>query len=105
MAEPARRMYRYEVPIDDVPHAFGLTSEPVAVAVRVLLARGAPASESYDFAEFWAEHTEGAPQAKRWFQVFGTGQPLPPGAKWTGTCPRTAEGFVWHLFEIPAGDQ
>jgi hypothetical protein len=86
----ARMMYRYEVPVDDQPHEFRLTGNPVAVAAADL-----------DYVEFWAEHDD-YPGVTRAFQVFGTGQPLPPGARWAGTCPRTA-GAVWHLFEIPAG--
>ena len=27
-------------------------------------------------------------------------QPLPNGARYVGTCPRTPEGPVWHLYEI-----
>jgi hypothetical protein len=84
-----RAMYRYEVPIDDEPHIFGLSHSPVAVAAQT----------SAYVVEFWAEHTKDAPLADRAFQVFGTGHPLPDGAKWVGTCPRV-EGFVWHLYEV-----
>ena len=86
----ARMMYRYEVPIDDQPHVIPLTHSPVAVA----------AVQSWFAVEFWCEHTEGAPPSSRTFQVFGTGHPLPPGAKWRATCPRTPEGLVWHLYEV-----
>lgn len=84
-----RRMFRYVVSVDDQPHVIPLSHSPVAVA-----AIGAWS------VEFWAEHTEGAPQIKRAFQVFGTGHPLPEGAKWAGTCARTGEGIVWHLYEV-----
>jgi len=86
-----RRMFRYVVPIDDRPHQFNLTGDPVAVA-----AAGAAR------VEFWAEHTDDhtdATATTRAFQVFGTGQPLPPGARWIGTCPRIG-GLVWHLYEV-----
>ncbi|HZR50170.1 MAG TPA: hypothetical protein VFB06_11680 [Streptosporangiaceae bacterium] len=88
-----RRMYRYAVPIDDLAWTFDLTGNPVYVA----------ASSSRYEVEFWAEYAEGAPRTARRFQVFGTGHPLPPGARYVGTCPRTPEGFVWHLYEL-AGD-
>jgi hypothetical protein len=53
--------------------------------------------------EFWAEHDEGKPVRERAFRVFGTGNALPPLARWIGTTPRTREGLVLHLYEIPSG--
>lgn len=88
-----RRMLRYTVPVDDQPYVFDLTGDPVHVA------NGAALNE----VDFWAEGTRGAPRVPRRFQVFGTGQPLPPGASWTGTCPRVS-GLVWHLYEL-TGDE
>lgn len=85
-----RRMFRYVVSVDDQPHIIPLSHSPVAVAAI------GPHS-----VEFWVEHTEGAPQIKRAFQVFGTGQPLPDDARWVGTCARTTAGLVWHLYERP----
>ena len=85
-----RRMFRYVVPVDDRGHTFELTGNPVAVAV----------TEDFDSVEFWAEHaTATGTVPLRAFQVFGTGQPLPDDARWTGTCPRTPGGLVWHLYE------
>lgn len=83
-----RCMFRYVVPVDDRPHEVKLSRDPVAVA--------AAADSSV---EFWAEH--GEDDTARWFQVFGTGQPLPADAAWRGTCPRTQSGLVWHLYELP----
>jgi hypothetical protein len=85
-----RRMFRYTVPVDDNPRTFDLTSDPVHVA------NGASLAE----VEFWAEFTDGAPKQARHFVVVGTGHPLPPDGRWVGTCPRTPEGIVWHLYEI-----
>lgn len=85
----SRRMFRYSVPADDKPSTFSLTGNPVAVAAHF-----------EDVVEFWAEHDPGAPEVKRSFQVFGTGHPLPEGATWVGTCPRTQLGLVWHLYEV-----
>lgn len=86
-----RRMFRYVISVDDEPHIIPLSHSPVAVAAI------GPA-----VVEFWAECTQGAWQPDRTFQVFGTGQPLPADAKWVGTCARTVQGLVWHLYELPA---
>jgi len=86
-----RQMFRYEVPVDDQAHAFALTCNPVAAA-----------NAAGDVVEFWAEHDDD-PGFSRAFRVFGTGQPLPEDAEWIATCPRTASGLVWHLYEIPVG--
>jgi hypothetical protein len=85
-----RKMFRYVVPVDDQMHLFDLTSDPVAVAAT-------PDSRSV---EFWAEYDPDDGQTDRAFRVFGTGHPLPNGVVWTGTCPRTADGLVWHLYEV-----
>lgn len=89
-----RRMFRYVVSADGEPHVIPLSHSPVAVAAV------GPSG-----VEFWAEHTDGAPQVARAFQVFGTGHPLPEDAKWAGTCARLPSGLVFHLYELPAGGQ
>jgi hypothetical protein len=83
-----RRMFRYTVPVDDKPHEFALTGDPVAVAAPQL-----------ELVEFWAEFGIDVWPTDRLFQVFGTGHPLPDGAVWVGTCPRI-HGLVWHLYEL-----
>ena len=83
-----RQMFRYVVPVDDQQHTFTLTCSPVAVAT---------ADPFGTAVEFWAEHVDD-PGIPRAFQVFGTGHPLPPDARWVGTCARTS-GLVWHLYE------
>lgn len=93
--EVDRRMFRYVVPVDDAVHVIPLSHSPVGVAAVT-------GAHGYVSVEFWAEHTKGAPQVKRAFRVFGTGHPLPDGAKWVATCPRTPSGLVFHLYEIPA---
>lgn len=87
----ARRMFRYIIPVDGFPHAVTLTGSPVAVA------------EDGGTVQFWAEATEGGPQAVRIFKVYGTGHLLPPHARWAGTCARTPSGLVWHLYELEHG--
>lgn len=94
MAE-TRHIYRYRVPIDGRPHDRLLTSSPVAVA--------AVTDEGRPYVEFWAEHTENTTPTPRCLRVFGTGQPLPDGARWVGTAARTPEGLVWHLYDLGHG--
>lgn len=96
--ETTRRVFRYVVPVDDEPHVIPLTGALVAVAA-------VPRPYAAEFSvEFWAECSDGAPQVKRAFQVFGTGHPLPEDAKWVGTCGCTLDGLVWHLYELPVAD-
>jgi hypothetical protein len=91
---PARRMFRYVVPVDGVAWTFDLTGDPVHVGYSTV----------HEAVEFWAEHAEGAPRAGRHFEVFGTGDPLPQNGRHVGTCPRTTAGEVWHLYEL-VGDE
>jgi len=91
---PVRRMFRYTVPRDHTAWTFDLTSDPVHV----------DNGSTLDEVDFWAEHTDGAPKRARRFQVFGTGHPLPPDARWVGTCPRVS-GLVWHLYEIVSDEE
>jgi hypothetical protein len=86
-----RAVHRYQVTLDG-PATFGLTANPVAFGALVYSAG----------IEFWAEHDDEAPEVQRTFTVVGTGHPVPDGARYTGTAPRTREGLVWHLFELPA---
>ncbi len=87
-----RRMFRYEVPVDDQPHRIALTSAPRAVAFGLAGMRA--------YVEFWAEHTDQAPEVTWTFQVYGTGHALPDDAEWVGTCPRDENGLVFHLYRI-----
>jgi hypothetical protein len=89
-------MYRWLVPVDDRAHDLPLTSGPLAVAAA--WPQAGPALE------LWAEHDDQVPARARRFQVFGTGQPLPEGARWAGTAARTRGELVWHLYELPGPD-
>jgi len=84
-----RRMYRYEIPVDDQAHVVTLTGEPLAFAAT-----------DTETVEFWAEHDDQAGRTDRAFRVVGTGHVIPDGARWVGTCPRHY-GLVWHLYEVP----
>jgi hypothetical protein len=86
-----RAVFRYQVTLDG-PVTIGLTGTPVAFG-----ALGYSAG-----IEFWAEHDDTLPAVPRTFAIVGTGHPVPDGAAYVGTAPRTREGLVWHLYEIPA---
>ena len=86
-----RQVFRYVIPVDDQPHTAYLTNDPLHV----------DCSQMVDEVEFWAEHDADAPEYPAVFQVFGTGHPLPGDAVYVGTCPRTREGIVWHLYRLP----
>jgi hypothetical protein len=85
----SRAMYRYQVGLDG-PAEIGLTGDPVAFGTLAFS----------DGMEFWAEHDDAKPAAVRTFVVVGTGHPVPDGAVYVGTAPRTPEGLVWRLYEI-----
>ncbi|MFI9558858.1 DUF7352 domain-containing protein [Nonomuraea endophytica] len=95
----ARRMLRYQVIVNDRPQPIALQSDPLHVeAARIGVGVHAP-----HVVEFWAEGSLEDAGTRRLFQVFGTGHELPEGARWWGTTARTAEGLVWHLYELPSG--
>lgn len=95
-------MLRYEVAVSGRPQTFPIygDGDPVHVAASRL----GVGPSALHIVEFWAEADDGddfrGPFARRTFQVFGTGHPLPDGAVWRGTCDRTPEGLVWHLYEL-----
>ena len=86
-----RAVWRYQVGLDG-PQEISLTGDPVAFGA-LGYSKGI---------EFWAEHDSTRPLAVRTFMVVGTGHPIPGGAVYVGTAPRTREGLVWHLFELPS---
>lgn len=86
-----RAMHRYEIGLDG-PVAIGLTGNPVSFG-----ALGYSAG-----IEFWAEHDDTKPEILRTFVIVGTGHHLPERAAYTGSAPRTREGLVWHLYELPS---
>lgn len=86
-----RKVFRYEVPVDDNWHKVSLTSAPVYVAGDV------------NTVEFWAESLDNVPATDMYFIVVGTGHVVPNGARYVGTCPRLPNGIVWHLFSSKTG--
>ncbi|MEV4059723.1 DUF7352 domain-containing protein [Nonomuraea dietziae] len=95
----ARRMLRYSVVVGGKPNTIKLDGDPLHVAAaRLGVGVNAP-----HLVEFWAEgqdRNDSDARARRVFQVFGTGDVLPDGARWWGTTDRTPEGLVWHLYEL-----
>jgi hypothetical protein len=89
-------MYRYEVQVDDRPHTFGLFCSGYSGPLHVAAAMG----KFGHVVEFWCEYDTGYDEEQRTFQVYGTGQELPENSHWVGTCQRTPEGLVWHLYEL-----
>ena len=87
-----RRIFRYEVPVDDQPHSFSLNAGPFAVGCR-----------QADRVEFWAIHDDD-PETdpdERTFVVVGTGHLLPPGVRTVhGTAVAPGGSLVWHLVEV-----
>lgn len=98
-------VFRWEVPVDDEPHAVTMPPGPLLhVDCR-----------HPDRLDLWAEHPDGGPVAARTFLVVGTGSPY-PGPEWhavaTALTPALSESFaglghaavprgalVWHLLE------
>jgi len=83
-----RQMFRYELHAS-AQRVFALSSDPVHVGAT-----------DDQVVEFWAEDSDDAPTVERTFLVVGTGHPIPEGARYIGTCPRTPLGLVWHLYEV-----
>jgi hypothetical protein len=105
----SRRMYRYVVRVDDQPHTFSLRcgSYNGPAHITASLARPENIQRSAEIrgagihvVEFWTEYDTDLAEEPRPFQVFGTGQPLPEDCHWVGTCDRTPDGLVWHLYEL-----
>lgn len=86
-----RRVYRYEVPVDDQVHKLPLSGRIVHMDCK----------QRPDVVEVWAEDT-GGPVAARTFRVFGTGQELPDDAIHRGTAVVVDKWgrLVWHLYEV-----
>jgi hypothetical protein len=102
MPEAAKRVYRYEVPIDDQTHTLPISS-PLWDHQGPPLAVAAIRDGERWTVEFWAEHRDGARVYPRSFRVYGTGHPVPGRSRWCGTTPRL-DGLVFHLYEVVGED-
>lgn len=95
----ARRVLRYEIPIDDAP-----CRVPVGVAIMACPWRQTQSWPS-SHVEMWidVETPDDWPSThgpSTWVQVFGTGQAIPRSAKWLASCIDGA--LVWHIYELGA---
>lgn len=85
----SRRIFRYEVPVDDRWHAIRARA-PLYVACRQV-----------DAVEFWAWEPGDDPPVME-YRVFGTGHPIDePGSLHVGTAISTGGGLIWHLVRRP----
>lgn len=86
-----RRIFRYEIPVDDKNHDVRLSDTANVLKVG---------ARSVSAVEFWAEHNDARPEMVRTFRVFGTGQAVPDGYRHVGT-PEPVYGgaLVFHLYE------
>lgn len=94
-----RRMLRYRVFVRDRPETRAISGDPLHVEA----ARLGVGPNAGHVVDFWAEGSFEDPGIERTFQVFGTGHPIPEGARWWGTTARTDDGLVWHLYELSEG--
>lgn len=85
-----RTVYRYVIPVNDLPHHIELTGPIVHVATRI-----------EDHVEFWAVVDNEAEPTMHQFQVIGTGNPMPEGTvSVVGSAITPSGRAVWHLVEI-----
>lgn len=82
-----KRVFRYEVPVDDQWHAIRCT-QPLKVECREV-----------DTVEFWAFSTDVRSLPVRRFRVFGTGQAIEDEVDYVGTAVAPGGSLVWHLME------
>lgn len=86
-----RRIFKYEVPVDDRVHSIDLTSGPVLHV-----------DQQYNDVGrvfFWAWNDDQDITSARQFLVVGTGHLTPSGTVYVGTV--QVGPLVWHLLEIP----
>jgi hypothetical protein len=86
-----RTVYRFKMPCDGAVRAHDIPRDSGILAIAVI---------DIFAVEFWAEVDTSA-RYFRYFQMVGTGDPLPPGTlKVHGTAPRDEAGLVRHLVEV-----
>lgn len=95
-----RRVYRNRVIVGAAPHEFTMGPGPILHVDATTL--GADHARAQHVVDFWWEHADDQPQVRRTFVVVGTGHPIPDRAVHRGTADRTADGLVWHLYELGA---
>ncbi|QYC54980.1 hypothetical protein SEA_POPPER_63 [Arthrobacter phage Popper] len=94
-----RKIFKYEVPIDDAAHALLMPKHARIVHVEAQTKTLSPSDYLGARCTFWAEvdADPGALAEMRTFQAFGTGQEIPEGT-YRGTV--LIGPLVFHLYEI-----
>jgi hypothetical protein len=87
------RVYKFVVPVNDQP-----TRVTVPVA-GVVLRAGFQDRVDEVVVWVWGDHDGDTRVA--WWQVYGTGQPIPPGWVPVGTAQEPHVPLVCHVFEAP----
>ncbi len=88
MTNATKRVLKWTVPVDDLPHQIG-SGKVLHVACQ------------YDVDEVmvWTEEVD-APQQNRMVRVFGTGHPVPMFADHIGSVLTAGGQLVWHVYEL-----
>lgn len=94
-----RRIFRYEIPIDDQPHEI-----PAGKVVHLNEYRMKHITGERNRVEVWVEVTLGGASiaddinGTQHVQIIGTGHAIPDGATHLATC--LDSQLVWHLYRI-----
>ena len=96
-----KRIWRYEVPIDDKDHTICLSGYPIHVGLKYTRVEDDRISFTYPSSvEFWTENWDINSPRNITYRVFGTGHDIPDHYYYEGTaarCPIT--GLVFHLYQ------
>ena len=84
-----RKIHKYKLKLVDEPQTILM---PAMSLIRFV-------GRQNDDVTMWAEvRTDYPVDVARKFVVVGTGQPIPDGGTYVGTC--FGVPFVWHIFEV-----
>lgn len=93
-AGTARRVLRYEIPVDGNSHT--IETDPSNPVVHVATRRPGRV-------DIWIEVRENQPKTERAFHVYATGELIQPAeghiADYMGTVVTDGGHFVWHVYE------
>lgn len=90
----SRRVYKYEVPVDDQWHGFWTSSRGPVLA--------AACQVSPSVVTIWLEDDDEVEDRQRDFRVYGTGHPIEEAdAGWAASVTEAGGGLVWHVYEKP----
>lgn len=93
----SRKIFKYEVPIDDAVHALSMPRNARIVHVEAQTKSLTPGNYLAARCTFWAEVDPDARIVTRRFQAFGTGQEI-AGGTYRGTV--LIGPLVFHLYEM-----